>query len=72
MLAVFAIFAGVTRISARACPGENIERDLIEEKYRQRDLSCEGENRFLIEHARTLQPVDFSQGYRCSMSGLLA
>jgi hypothetical protein len=41
VLAVFAIFAGVARVCTRAGRGENVERDLIEEKYQQHDLSCE-------------------------------
>jgi hypothetical protein len=50
VLAIFAILAGVTRVSTRAGRGENVERDLVEEKYRQHDLSYDREERSLAEH----------------------
>jgi hypothetical protein len=39
VLAVFAILAGMTGVGARAGRFENVERNLIDEKNRQHDLS---------------------------------
>ena len=38
VLAIFAVLAGMTRVCTCACRGEDIERNLIQEKDRQNDL----------------------------------
>ena len=50
VLAIFAILAGIARISSSASRGENVERELIKEDNRQHDLSEDREERFLVEH----------------------
>jgi hypothetical protein len=56
MPAILAVLTGVTRIGTRTCGGEHIERNLIDEKNGQHDLS-EGGEHLLFHHHKSSKSV---------------